>query len=525
MIFRLSIILWILSSCKISNSNEFSLDSNDSKQSTTYIKSIATGKVLEARNQGLNEGDLIQQGSYRETTGQEWRFIRHEDNIYSIISVENGRCFELFDDNQGENAPIGQKKCSGQRNQKWEIMKTSMGYTIKNTYNYKCLSLFEKGQTDGTQVVNAQCTNDAFQMWAVSRDFTFPTTPGNQAPQMMQVVQKPRKTFSPIIGIHAVDPAYHFTSENPVVETVKASFNMGFRMVKLDAKDRPALSVALSLPFSHVFLWFRTTKHWMYGMTPQFQKTEYDETYAFAKTLLDNETLAGRHIFIGHWEGDWLLLGEGNAGGDAPKQGVEGMIGWINLRQKAILDAKKASPNSKVNIYQYVEVNRVRDAMVGGKKRLVNEVLPHVKVDYVSYSGYDVQQDTKANIHATLDYIEKHLQPNPSIQGKRVFIGEFGMPLQGKSREEQNRLNQQFIRNFLSWGTPFLLYWSMYDTPANMVATRKMGLIDEKNTKIPFGLTMERFLKKQHEFVDKQSQQNDVGFSQMTPFVFQEFSE
>ena len=260
-------------------------------------------------------------------------------------------------------------------------------------------------------------------------------------------------------------------------------------------------------------------------MTPEFKQTEYRETYQFAKTLLDNPTLAGRNIFIGHWEGDWLLLGEGLGDLDAPDQGVKGMIDWINLRQQAIEDAKKASPQSKVNIYHYVEVNRVRDAMVNGKKRLVDQVLPYVDVDYVSYSAYDVQQDTEATIHGTLNYIEKKLRPKSNIPGKRVFIGEFGIGLHGKSREEQDRLNQKFIGKFLSWGTPYLLYWSLYETRANMVPDRKYALIDEKNQKTPFAITIESFLKRQIDFVKTKAQNGSVNFKEMMDFVRQEFEK
>ena len=64
------------------------------------------------------------------------------------------------------------------------------------------------------------------------------------------------------------------------------------------------------------------------------------------------------------------------------------MIAWVNNRQKAVDDAKRDTLHREVQVYYYVEVNRVVDAMQG-KTRLTNDVLPKTDVDFVSYSSYD----------------------------------------------------------------------------------------------------------------------------------------
>jgi hypothetical protein len=64
------------------------------------------------------------------------------------------------------------------------------------------------------------------------------------------------------------------------------------------------------------------------------------------------------------------------------------MIEWLNVRQKAIDDAKRDTKHSDVNLFHYTEANLVQKGMKGGKC-LVNDVLPHTSVDYVSYSSYD----------------------------------------------------------------------------------------------------------------------------------------
>ena len=333
-IILVSVLAWVTStSCRAPSGDDSGLDAASKGVSTTFLKSVGSGKVLDVRDHGLKQGDVLQQWTYSKQKNQEWSFTRHDDQIFSIVSVRSGYCLELLDYSQDDNAPIAQKKCNGESTQKWQAVPTPEGYLLKNTWNYKCLSVSKQGNDNGAQVVLDQCTNQDHQFWTVAKEFSFdklgekptePQAPQKTTPSAPTPKTTPRIMFNPVIGIHTIKPAYQFTAEDPVVESVKVAFKMGFRMVKLDEKDRPALSAALSLPFSHVFLWYRTTKHWINGVTPEFRDTEYKETYKFVKTLRENPTLAGRSIFLGHWEGDWLLLGEGKADGDAPTPASKG---------------------------------------------------------------------------------------------------------------------------------------------------------------------------------------------------------
>ena len=62
------------------------------------------------------------------------------------------------------------------------------------------------------------------------------------------------------------------------------------------------------------------------------------------------------------------------------------MIDWINTRQRAVDDAKHEAAPEGVDVFYYLEVNRVADAMAG-RPRVANLVLSHTPMDYVSYSS------------------------------------------------------------------------------------------------------------------------------------------
>eukprot|EP00730_Choanoeca_flexa_P007939 TRINITY_DN12415_c4_g3_i13.p6 TRINITY_DN12415_c4_g3~~TRINITY_DN12415_c4_g3_i13.p6 ORF type:complete len:106 (+),score=10.70 TRINITY_DN12415_c4_g3_i13:2492-2809(+) len=79
------------------------------------------------------------------------------------------------------------------------------------------------------------------------------------------------------------------------------------------------------------------------------------------------------------------------------------------------------------NVKLACEVNLVYQAMQG-TRNVINGVVPHVKLDLLSYSAYDTQ--CKIGVFAqALAFIEAHhnktdLSPSPGL-----YIGEYGLPL------------------------------------------------------------------------------------------------
>ncbi|HLU48627.1 MAG TPA: hypothetical protein VK116_11105, partial [Planctomycetota bacterium] len=111
--------------------------------------------------------------------------------------------------------------------------------------------------------------------------------------------------------------------------------------------------------------------------------------------------------------------------------------------------------------YHAAEVNRVRDAMEQGRPCVTNAVLPHTKVDLVSYSAWDTQDDP-ALLRRALDFIAKHAPDSKDFGGKNVFIGEFGKPENQTEREHVERTVRGVVTTALEWGAPYAVFWQLY---------------------------------------------------------------
>lgn len=349
---------------------------------------------------------------------------------------------------------------------------------------------------------------------------------------------EPLDTFNYVLGTQTIGIKYHFTEKTGLVEAAERIREMGSNLLKISmsrrycgpsyslprrndvkslvdlARDEPSFRTVLDMPFAYYHIWAEcfSSGRWRDGLSEQERKREYEELYALAVYLLDRYKGTGKAFFLGHWEGDWLLLKGYDRKKDPGSQAVKGMIEWLNVRQKAIDDAKRDAGAAGVQLYHYTEVNLVQKGMTGGTC-LVNDVLPHTNVDYVSYSSYDTTiphaGDAGKALRAALDYIESKLPPKAGIRGKRIFIGEYGFPLQStKTPQKQDRCARDVCRAAVEWGCPFVLYWQMYCNENAKGTHRGFWLIDDKNRKQPFyhtlssyNTTMKRFVvefQKQH---------------------------
>jgi len=330
--------------------------------------------------------------------------------------------------------------------------------------------------------------------------------------------------FNYIIGTQTVSPAYQFTKEPRLVETAEAIRALGCSVIKFElarryartngnvpaptagidslmklARDEPSHRKVLDMPFAHFVLWAHTfaegLSKWRHGMDKPAQEAEYRELYDLTRHLLTSYDGSGKTFYLGHWEGDGLLRGTVALENDAKvtPEAVQGMIDWLNIRQRAVDDAKRDTPHRNVEVWHYTEVNHVKLAMQG-RPALVNRVLPNVPVDFVSYSSYDTQKDP-AQLKAALDFIESRLTPKPGLTGRRVFLGEYGFPAIHHNPQEQDALSRGVMRAGLEWGCPFILYWELYNNEVDPDGKQRgFWLIDDKGVKQPVYETHRRFL-------------------------------
>jgi len=335
--------------------------------------------------------------------------------------------------------------------------------------------------------------------------------------------------FNYILGTQAIGGKYQFSSQDPLIESAEAIFAVGASCMKFDlrpkpkqysgahslvelARDEPAHRKVLDMPFANYQLWaepFANTS-WKQGFSKAHADLEYQEMYGLVAHLLKTYSGTGKTFYLGHWEGDNLLRGSISKAADAQMtpEKVQGMIDWLSTRQRAVDDAKRDTPHQNVQVWHYTELNHPTISMREGRPTLVNQVLPQVPVDFVSYSAYDVTNEPKPeDIKTMLSYIESKLTPKAAIQGKRVFIGEYGYSVfhNGKphhSPEEQNRLSLITIQAALEWGCPFILYWELYNNELETDGRQRgFWLIDDKGIKQPIYDTHRLYYQWAREFV------------------------
>lgn len=340
--------------------------------------------------------------------------------------------------------------------------------------------------------------------------------------------------FNFVVGTQTIGAEYQFTEEPRLVETARAILEMGSNILKFrmqrdftadvppakpgnahqpDANIRCLTDLArestykqvLDMPFSYYLIWAYsfTGDRWDKGLSRESAEKEYNEIHDLACYLLKTYNGSGKTFYLGHWEGDWHLFRDYNLKNVPDAAKIQGMIDWLNIRQKAVDDARKRTPHERVNVFHYTEVNQVQIG-IQGKTCLVNNVLPKTNVDYVSYSSYDsLGGDAPARLKTALTYIESKLPPKEGLPpGKRVWIGEYGFPADANSPQRQDQRSRFVMQTGLEWGCPFVLYWEMYSNERKPDGRlRGFWLIDDHNVKQPIYHTHHRFLQQARAFV------------------------
>jgi hypothetical protein len=331
--------------------------------------------------------------------------------------------------------------------------------------------------------------------------------------------------FNVKVGTQTFGSRYHFTTNTPLVETAEAIYAMGSDVIKFYlgrgmsgqngislpgtitdltklVRDEPSVRRVFDMPFRHYVVWtyaFAASSDawWKDGYSSNERQQEYAEIYAFARYCLTNYNGSGKSFYLGHWEGDWYLLNNYDTSGNPSVTAIQGMIDWLNNRQKAVDDAMRDVPHSNVWVFSYTEANRVRDAMINASTnnlRVANAVLPYVtNLDFVSWSSYDGMNLSATDLTATLNYLEAKLSTNKtaSIAGRRVIIGEYGWG-GSLSSSAQEPTTRAYIQRLLSWGPKFILFWEMYNNEPD----KAYWLIDSNNVKTPCYFLHQRFISR-----------------------------
>lgn len=303
-----------------------------------------------------------------------------------------------------------------------------------------------------------------------------------------------------MLGCANIKPKYKFTSENSLVEVAKLLVSMGGNTYKFSltpssvdlvqplsvktlkdiVETIPEYKQVFDMPgIKHYVFWAYTIGGAI--VKDRFNESdaalEYSQVYDLTRYLLRTYSGSGKTFYLGNWESDWGAMGvKSFEDVDPPKQVIDNLTRYFTVRQKAVDDAKRDCRGgySDVDVYHYAEVVMVKEAInnpPGSNARCVNAVIPFVtNLDYVSWSAYTIQDDSREDVHRYLSFVEscmplftkeEFLRP----RGKRVFIGEFGwMHLDGMPCAQHQAT---FLQNVFSWGCPMALFWQMYGGGAN----------------------------------------------------------
>ena len=281
--------------------------------------------------------------------------------------------------------------------------------------------------------------------------------------------------------------------ENPAIQSLTD-------LARLD----PSYRRVFAMPFAYYVIWTYafTPRWWLKGFPAEEQDKEYREIYAFVAHLLKTYSGTGKTFFLGHWEGDWHLRPDLNTQTDAnvTPESLQGMIDWLNTRQRAVDDAKRRTPLMACRSITIPKSTTSRPFRWRGDPASPTGCSP-TNVDFVSYSTYDSLDDIPNKIPRALDYIESKLPPKAGIAGKRVFIGEYGFAAHTYPEPERDRRSRQVMRIGLEWGCPFVLCWQMYNNEFSNGVENGYWLIDNHGVNQPLWHTLADFYREARRYV------------------------
>ena len=304
--------------------------------------------------------------------------------------------------------------------------------------------------------------------------------------------------------------------------TPVASINTLVELVR----DQPEIKTILDLPLTDYLFWVSSfsVPSWQSqldenGLKPDKAAAIYNEVYQMVAYLLTTYSGTGKRFYLGNWEGDWMLSGPYRDDPNTiPANRIQGMIDWASIRQKAVDDAKAATPHSGVDVWFYLEMNKA-DWMREGLPCVANSVIPALpKLDFISISSYSIHKDggsqaPRERMHSDLDRVQALIdaKPDPSIPGSRIIIGEYGWIYNANnyaSLEEFAHEHRITARNYVSWqgGTlRFILQWQFYNAATlsdTNPASKEMNQIGPDNDLRPLYYLHENFYRLMRRWVD-----------------------
>lgn len=248
------------------------------------------------------------------------------------------------------------------------------------------------------------------------------------------------------------------------------------------AKLEVYTKVFLNIQFNTIIIVCHSThrsksNYWNTDLTQDDLKNEEDQFNDLATYLRTFD----KTFILQNWESDNYK--------DDTDISSRNMIKWIKYRQAGI-DRFRKNPNnngSYDNVFHAIEVNRIYQ-----KNTVIHKVIPHVRIDLVSYSCYDTQKNPEnfekaiklilSSINRTRNYskgipkcLDRFLVP--------LYIGEFGLSHKNKKSFQVMNTLYNIITISSQYNLPYANFWNLYNNEED----EEFGLIDHSNKITPSG--------------------------------------
>ena len=169
-------------------------------------------------------------------------------------------------------------------------------------------------------------------------------------------------------------------------------------------------------------------------------------------------------VILQHWEGDWMLRGQGCERWNPPppdwQERCEAMVRWLAARQQGVTAARaKFGKGAKCRIAHAAEVNRVAD-LWKGIPTMTEHVLPKVELDLVSYSCYDGMKDG-VTLWKCINEIKRHVRTTGFFKKNPVYIGEVGIPENDQPQRLLERWDEA-LGAMLAAEVSYIAMWELY---------------------------------------------------------------
>lgn len=245
----------------------------------------------------------------------------------------------------------------------------------------------------------------------------------------------------------------------------------------------------------HTF-WTNTKNRGDYKQGPDFKHDSYlsieEEFYNLTRHLFLNYGNTNKTFVYQNWEGDWMLRGQGVLWENDPtlipdnvEWDIEGMSRMFRAQQRGTERARSEFPSATAKVMHAIEFNKLwlvngsgqRTTMMDhGTPSVLENVIPHTRIDLASWSAYDGGWTNSQNPegHAMWKGIEmaRYFTNATGLQsGTPVQIGEFAInenpPYSGTNTNAVIRQRYgKYIGVALGLQIPNFYLWNLYGSGA-----------------------------------------------------------